>query len=171
MTMPSVEQEVAPGVAASAVLGLACPHANSRRALVNLTRFIDAQDLDNIYGQALAEVRNGDKVTHWMWFVYPQLEALGRSATAKHFGITGLEEAQSYLNHPLLGPRLRECASAAAAIEVGRIEDAFGTTDTIKLRSSMTLFEAADPSEPSFAAVLDRHFDGIRDKRTLDLLA
>ena len=70
-------------------------------AHVNLTRFVDAQERDNIYDQALAEVRNGEKVTHWMWFVYPQLEALGRSETAKHFGITGLEEAQSYLNHPL----------------------------------------------------------------------
>ena len=138
---------------------------------MNLTRFVDAQDIDNIYDQALAEVRKGDKVTHWMWFVYPQLKALGRSATAKHFGITSLEEAEAYLDHPVLGPRLRECAWAAAAIEVGRIEDAFGSIDTIKLRSSMTLFEAADPDEPSFSAVLDRHFDGIRDEATLDLLA
>ena len=144
--------------------------ARPRRALVNLARFVDAQDMDNIYDQALAEVRNGKKVTHWMWFVYPQLEALGRSATAKHFGIIDLEEARSYLNHPLLGLRLRECARAAAGIEAGRIEDVFGSTDTIKLRSSMTLFEAADPQEPSFPAVLDRHFDGIRDEATLDLL-
>jgi uncharacterized protein (DUF1810 family) len=138
---------------------------------MNLSRFVEAQDRDNAYVHALAEVRNGAKVTHWMWFVYPQLEALGRSATAKHFGITGLEEAQSYLNHPFLGPRLRECARAAAAIEVGRIEAAFGATDTMKLKSSMTLFEAADPDETSFRAVLDRHFDGDRDQATLDLLA
>jgi uncharacterized protein (DUF1810 family) len=138
---------------------------------VNLSRFVDAQDRDGIYDHALAEVENGAKVTHWMWFVYPQLGALGRSATAKHFGIADLEEARSYLRHPLLGPRLRECAWAAAAVEVGRIEDAFGPTDTIKLRSSMTLFEAADPEEPSFRAVLDRHFDGRRDEATLDLLA
>lgn len=138
---------------------------------MNLSRFVDAQGLDDIYVQALAEVRNGEKVTHWMWFVYPQLGALGRSETARHFGISGLEEARSYLSHPLLGPRLRECAWAAAALEVGRIDDAFGSTDTLKLRSSMTLFEVADPEEPAFRAVLDRHFGGIRDQATLDLLA
>jgi uncharacterized protein (DUF1810 family) len=137
---------------------------------VNLTRFVEAQNLDNMYDQALAEVRNGEKVTHWMWFVFPQLEALGHSATAKFYGISGIDEARSYLDHPVLGPRLRECAGAAAAIEVGRINAAFGTIDTIKLRSSMTLFEAADPDDHSFPAVLDRHFDGIRDEATLDLL-
>lgn len=137
---------------------------------MSVLRFVDAQDAGDTYQRALSEVRNGRKVTHWMWFVYPQLQALGRSATAKHFGITGLDEAREYLDHPVLGPRLRECAWAASAIEAGRIEYAFGSIDTIKLRSSMTLFEAADPEEPSFKAVLDKHFGGGRDPATLHLL-
>lgn len=140
-------------------------------AAVRLDRFVDAQDADDTFERALAEVRNGRKVTHWMWFVYPQLAALGRSPTAKHFGIADLDEARAYLTHPVLGPRLRECARAVSEIEAGHIEEAFGPIDTLKLRSSMTLFEAADPDEPSFEMVLDRHFGGSRDQATVDLLA
>ena len=138
---------------------------------MSLERFVDAQDDDDTYERALAEVRAGRKVTHWMWFVFPQLEALGHSSTAKYFGIVDLAEAQSYLAHPVLGTRLRECAAAAADIEPGRIEEAFGPIDTMKLRSSMTLFEAAGPDEPTFSAVLDTHFEGNRDQSTLTLLA
>lgn len=138
--------------------------------LDTLARFVEAQDADNTYDRALSEVRAARKVSHWMWFVYPQLAGLGRSSTAKYFGIRDLDEARAYVHHPVLGPRLRECAWAASEIPEGRIEAAFGPIDTIKLRSSMTLFEAADPDEPSFKAVLDRHFGADRDDATLDLL-
>lgn len=134
---------------------------------MDLERFVEAQDADGIYRRALAEVQGGRKVTHWMWFVFPQLRALGRSPTAQHYGIADLDEARAYLAHPVLGPRLRACAAAAADIPAGEIERAFGSIDTIKLRSSMTLFEAVDPDEPSFRDVLDTHFGGERDPLTL----
>lgn len=106
-----------------------------------------------------------------MWFIYPQLAALGRSPTAKFYGIADLAEARDYLRHEVLGPRLRECARAAEGVTVGRIAACFGSIDTMKLRSSMTLFEAADPDDPVFAEVIVKHFDGQRDQMTLDLLA
>lgn len=136
---------------------------------MSLERFTEAQS--GVYETALAEVRSGRKRSHWMWFVYPQHVALGRSATAKLFGIADLAEARSYLHHEVLGPRLRECARAAAEVQPGRIEACFGPIDTLKLCSSMTLFEAADPDEPAFSNVLDRHYAGERDHATLDLLA
>ena len=139
----------------------------SWRLAMGMERFVEAQEADGTYERALAEVRRGRKVTHWMWFVFPQLRALGRSATAQHYGIADLEEARAYLADPVLGPRLRECAAAAAEIPSGEIQGAFGSIDTVKLRSSMTLFEAVDPDEPSFRAVLDRHFGGERDPLTL----
>lgn len=151
------------------------PHARRRREHggvdeFDLERFVEAQDDRGTYQRALAEVCAGRKDSHWMWFVYPQLAELGRSPTATHYGISDLDEARAYLAHPVLGPRLRECARAAAAIEPGRIRHAFGSIDTMKLRSSMTLFELADPDEPAFAEVLDRHFAGERDPATLDLM-
>jgi uncharacterized protein (DUF1810 family) len=137
---------------------------------MDLERFVEAQDADGTYHRALAEVRRGRKLTHWMWFVFPQLRVLGRSPTARHYGIADLDEARAYLAHPVLGLRLRECAAAAADIRAGEIERAFGSIDTIKLRSSMTLFEAVDPDEPSFRVVLDKHFGGQRDPLTLQHL-
>lgn len=136
---------------------------------MSLERFVEAQS--GVYETALAEVRRGRKLSHWMWFVYPQHVVLGRSSTARFFGIADLTEARDYLGHDVLGPRLRECARAAAAVPAGAIEACFGPIDTIKLRSSMTLFEAADPGEPAFKEVLDKHFAGQRDQVTLDLLA
>jgi uncharacterized protein (DUF1810 family) len=136
----------------------------------DLERFVVAQEDHDTYVHALAEVTRGRKVTHWMWFVYPQLAGLGSSPMSRRYAISGLAEAQAYLAHDVLGPRLRECARAAAAIPAGEIERAFGPIDTIKLCSSMTLFERADPTEPAFAAVLDRHYDGIRDQATLSRL-
>lgn len=134
----------------------------------SLDRFVEAQR--GTYETALAEIRNARKVTHWMWFVFPQHVALGRSATARFYGIADLDEARRYLAHAVLGPRLCESARAAAAVPSGHIEACFGPIDTLKLRSSMTLFEAADPDEPAFRDVLDTHFGGVRDELTLDLV-
>lgn len=133
----------------------------------DLARFVAAQDDDGTYERALKEVQNGRKVTHWMWFIYPQIAGLGSSPMARRYAISGLEEGRAYVTHPILGPRLRACAAASAAIEPGQIERAFGPIDTVKLCSSMTLFELADPADPVFKDVIERHFAGARDAATL----
>ncbi|HZU39571.1 MAG TPA: DUF1810 domain-containing protein [Solirubrobacteraceae bacterium] len=135
-----------------------------------LERFLNAQDRGGTYEQALRELRAGAKRSHWMWFVFPQLAGLGRSATAQHFAITSLEEARAYLRHPILGARLRECARALIDLDERRAADIFGPLDAMKLRSSMTLFARADPGEPAFQRVLDRYFDGEADPATERLL-
>ena len=134
----------------------------------DLQRFVDAQDpvLDGVR----AELGRGRKTSHWMWFVFPQVAGLGSSSTARHFALDGLDEARAYLAHPVLGPRLRECAALAAAVGRGGAAEVFGYPDDLKLRSSMTLFARAAPDEPVFAAVLDRFFEGEPDPRTLGLL-
>lgn len=133
----------------------------------DLERFVDAQS--GTFDTALAELRRGRKVGHWMWFVFPQLRGLGRSETSTFFGLDGLAEAQAYLAHPVLGPRLR--AACEAIIEAaGDAEAILGPIDAMKLRSSMTVFERAAPDEPLFRAVLDRFYAGERDSRTLELL-
>ncbi len=134
----------------------------------SLERFVSAQD--GSYAQAVAELRRGRKTSHWMWFVFPQLAGLGRSPTAQHYALASLAEAQAYLAHPLLGPRLRECAGIVAALEGRTAEQVFGAIDAMKLRSSMTLFLRAAPDEAVFGAVLDRFFDGVADRATDDLL-
>lgn len=132
-----------------------------------LERFTAAQDRGGTYERAVAELRQGAKATHWMWFVFPQVAGLGFSAMSREYAISGLEEARAYLRHPVLGPRLRECARVVADAEDTTAERIFGSVDAMKLRSSMTLFAAADPEEPVFAAVLDEHFGGERDDVTL----
>lgn len=136
-----------------------------------LERFVTAQDSGGAYRRALAELRAGRKASHWMWFVFPQLAGLGSSAMARQYAISGLDEARAYLRHPVLGPRLRECAGAVAAAERTSASDIFGYVDAMKLRSCMTLFAAAVPAEPVFAAVLDRYFGGEPDQASLDRLA
>jgi uncharacterized protein (DUF1810 family) len=136
----------------------------------NLARFVSAQDEGDNYGRALREVEQGRKVSHWMWFIYPQLAGLGRSATSRCYAISGLDEARAYLAHPLLGARIRACARAAAAVKGRSVEQVFGGIDAGKLRSSMTLFGVADPAEPAFSAVLDRYFGGEPDRVTLRML-
>ena len=131
----------------------------------DLQRFVDAQDAGGTYAAALAELRAGRKTTHWMWFVFPQVAGLGRSATAQHYAISGADEARAYLAHPVLGPRLLECARALAALDTRDPVAVLGGTDAQKLRSSMTLF-AAVSDEPVFAEVLDRYFAGARDEAT-----
>ena len=127
---------------------------------MDLERFISAQDEHRTYRQAVAELRAGRKTGHWMWFVFPQIAGLGRSAMAHAYAIAGLDEARTYLAHPVLGPRLVECAEIVAGHREKTAEQIFGGIDAMKLRSSMTLFAAADPDQPAFADVLEQFFAG-----------
>jgi uncharacterized protein (DUF1810 family) len=131
----------------------------------DLERFLQAQDRGT-YEQALSELRAGAKRSHWMWFVFPQVAGLGRSATAQQYAISGLPEAQAYLDHPVLGPRLVECAQALLELDTADAVRVFGPIDAVKLRSSMTLFERAEPEAAVFGQVLDRFFGGERDPET-----
>jgi uncharacterized protein (DUF1810 family) len=138
----------------------------------DLERFASAQDAGGTYKRALEELRRGRKESHWMWFVFPQLAGLGRSAMSSRYAISSLEEAKAYLAHPVLGARLAECAKAAIAAPAGAsAEDVFGPVDALKLRSSMTLFLRANPDEGAFAEVLRRWWEGIPDTVTDNLLA
>ena len=135
----------------------------------DLNRFVGAQS--GTYDLALAELRNGRKDGHWIWFIFPQVAGLGMSSMSQAYAVTGIDEARAYLAHPLLGPRLRACFDALLAVD-GRTADAIlGAVDAIKVRSSATLFARADPSDPRFQAVLDRYYGGAADARTDDLLA
>ena len=136
----------------------------------DLERFVLAQDTNRTDRQALEELRHGLKQSHWMWFVFPQVAGLGQSPTSRKYAISSLAEAEAYLRHPVLGPRLVESANAAAAhtgLSAARI---FGGIDAQKLRSSMTLFLRAAPKEPAFQEVLNRYFDGSPDPTTDRLL-
>lgn len=135
----------------------------------DLDRFVEAQ-ADGVYEQALAELRAGRKRSHWIWFVFPQVAGLGYSPTSQRYAIGSLAEARAYLEHPTLGVRLRECASAARDF-AGSSEELLGPIDEEKLRSSMTLFEAADPDEPVFAQVLDGRYAGSRCQHTRRFVA
>jgi uncharacterized protein (DUF1810 family) len=134
----------------------------------DLDRFVAAQA--EMYPRALAELRAGEKRSHWMWFVFPQLAGLGRGPTAHYYAIASAQEARAYLAHALPGPRLRECTAAILAHQDKSAERIFGSIDTMKLKSSMTLFEAVAGDPAPFAAVLDHFFGGGRDAATLDLL-
>jgi uncharacterized protein (DUF1810 family) len=133
-----------------------------------LDRFVGAQA--SVYSQALAEIRSGQKRTHWIWFIFPQIEGLGHSSTSMHYAIKSLEEARAYLQHPLLGARLIECAEAVLAVEGRTASDIFPYPDDLKLRSSMTLFAAVAEPESVFVRILDKYFQGKHDERTLQLL-
>ncbi len=134
----------------------------------DLSRFVDAQA--GTYSQALAELRAGRKTGHWMWFVLPQVAGLGRSPTAQHYAISGLDEARAYLAHPVLGPRLVECAQALLDLPGDDAAAVLGPVDAMKLHSSMTLFAHADPGQPVFRAVLERYFAGQEDEATTSRL-
>jgi uncharacterized protein (DUF1810 family) len=136
----------------------------------DLARFVSAQDEGGTYQGALAELRRGSKVGHWMWFVFPQIDGLGFSPTSRYYGIKSLAEARAYLAHPTLGPRLRECAAVVDGLSTASASEVFGGIDAVKLRSSMTLFLRADPAEPVFQRVLDHYFDGVPDPKTDRLL-
>jgi uncharacterized protein (DUF1810 family) len=132
----------------------------------NLKRFVAAQDAGGTYQQAVAELRRGRKTSHWMWFVFPQIAGLGYSPTSRMFAISSLEEARAYLAHPVLGPRLVECATIVAQAQGRTAEQIFGGIDAQKLRSCVTLFLRADPGQPVFGEVLAQYFDGRPDSAT-----
>ncbi len=133
-----------------------------------LARFVDAQA--GAYGRALAELQRGEKTSHWMWFVFPQIAGLGRSPTAQLYAIADLAEARAYLDHPVLGPRLVEAVEAINALPGRDAHAVFGSPDDLKLRSSLTLFQAAAPEEQAFETALDKYFDGAGDPLTLERL-
>jgi uncharacterized protein (DUF1810 family) len=131
----------------------------------NLARFVEAQTED--YARALAEVRSGHKRSHWMWYIFPQIEGLGFSSMSRRYSIKSLDEARAYLDHPVLGPRLVECAEAALGVEGRSAHDIFGSPDDLKLRSCATLFASVTPADSVFARLLDRFFEGNPDGKTL----
>ena len=133
-----------------------------------LDRFVAAQEA--IYSQALDEIQRGQKRSHWMWFILPQIAGLGSSAMAQRYAIQNIAEAAAYLKHPILGPRLIACAEAAVAVEGRSAHDIFGSPDDMKLRSCATLFAAVPGADPVFWALLDRFFGGERDPETLRIL-
>jgi uncharacterized protein (DUF1810 family) len=134
--------------------------------LHNLHRFLDAQDEGGTYERALAELQAGRKTSHWMWFVFPQLAGLGRSAMSRTYAIASFAEAEAYLEHPILGARLRECAGALLGVSGKSAAEILGGVDALKLHSSVTLFARAAPAEPLFRQVLDRYYDGELDEAT-----
>ena len=134
----------------------------------NLRRFVEAQD--PVYRQVCAELAAGDKTSHWMWFVFPQLKGLGRSDTARHFGIVSRAEAEAYWGHPVLGARLKTCTELVLAVEGKTALQIFHSPDDLKFRSSMTLFAQVAPQEPVFNLALAKYFGGKGDAMTLDLL-
>ena len=133
-------------------------------------RFVDAQDSGGTYARALSELRAGRKQGHWRWCVFPQVAGLGSSPTAQHYAISSLEEARAYVGHPVLGPRLRECAAALLDLPSSDPVRVLGHIDAMKLRSSMTLFDRAAPEEPLFRQVLEKYYGGERDDATLSRL-
>lgn len=133
-----------------------------------LEHFVRAQK--PVYPQVLAELRAGQKASHWMWFIFPQLKALGHSSTALRYGIEDLATARAYLGHAVLGPRLIECTGLVLAVTGRTAHEIFGSPDDLKFRSSMTLFGRADPEQPAFADALARYYDGIEDAHTVGLL-
>jgi uncharacterized protein (DUF1810 family) len=129
-------------------------------------RFVVAQDAGQTYERAIAELSQGRKTSHWMWFVFPQIAGLGHSPTSRMYAISSLAEARAYLAHPVLGPRLAECAEIVCGVEGSSAEQIFGSIDALKLRSSATLFALADPATQVFRRVLDQYFDGVPDPAT-----
>jgi uncharacterized protein (DUF1810 family) len=134
----------------------------------DLDRFLKAQD--GAYTTALDELRVGRKRSHWIWFVFPQIAGLGHSPTAQHYAIKSIDEARSYLAHPILGARLHECLKALQTLDASDARIVFGDLDAMKFRSSLTLFAEADPGDAAIQAALDRWFGGEKDEKTLQLL-
>ena len=134
----------------------------------DLGRFVDAQAGD--YDQALAEIRRGRKTSHWMWYIFPQIDGLGFSSMSRRYSIKSAAEARAYLDHPLLGKRLIECAEAALGVEGRSAHEIFGSPDDLKLKSSATLFANVTPPDSVFVRLLDKYFKGERDGKTLQLL-
>ncbi|MBR3749638.1 MAG: DUF1810 domain-containing protein [Firmicutes bacterium] len=136
--------------------------------MYDLSRFLEAQK--NAYDTALREIRAGRKRSHWMWYIFPQIQGLGYSAMAQHYAIRDLGEAREYLQHPLLGPRLIEISEALLSLDESDPRRVMGSPDDLKLRSCMTLFQCAAPDQPVFGKVLDKFYGGRPDGRTLEML-
>ena len=134
----------------------------------DLARFVSAQQ--DVFDRALREVKSGQKASHWMWYMFPQLRGLGHSPIAQRFGITGIEEAKAYLEHEILGPRLITLCEAALSVKGRSATELFGAPDDLKFRSCATLFAQLSPVDSVFHKILDQYFAGIPDQRTLQLL-
>jgi len=134
----------------------------------NLYRFVEAQD--RVFDRVVGELKSGLKRSHWMWFIFPQIRGLGSSPVAQTYAISSLEEAKAYLQHPILGERLRECVRLVNGLDGRTRHEIFGSPDDMKFHSSMTLFALADPQEPLFAAALQKFCDGVTDSATIDRL-
>jgi uncharacterized protein (DUF1810 family) len=134
----------------------------------DLRRFVDAQA--NVYERALSEIKNGRKRSHWMWFIFPQVEGLGTSSTSRRYAIKSIAEAKAYLAHPILGPRLLESAEAGLAVETSSASEVFGSPDDMKLRSCATLFSCVSAPRSVFSQLIDKYFEGKLDDRTLQVL-
>ena len=134
----------------------------------DLDRFVKAQS--PLLPQVLRELRAGEKCSHWMWFIFPQVAGLGHSPMSRRYAIRSLDEAEAYIAHALLGPRLIECTDLVNAVEGRSAHAIFGSPDDMKFQSSMTLFAVVAPNEPAFRLALERYFGGAEDRRTTDLL-
>ena len=134
----------------------------------NLGRFLKAQEHD--YQQALSELRSGQKRTHWMWYIFPKIDGLALSSTSKHYSIKNVEEARAYLDHPVLGPRLLECAEAVLGVQGRSVHEIFGSPDDLKLKSCATLFGCVSPPGSVFERLLEKYYRCNRDHKTLQLL-
>jgi uncharacterized protein (DUF1810 family) len=134
----------------------------------NLKRFIDAQQTD--YSVALSEIRNGRKRSHWMWYIFPQIQGLGFSETSQFYSIKSIDEAEQYLAHPVLGQRLIEISNALLGLKTDNANQVFGSPDDMKLKSSMTLFSLLPGTNKVFQLVLDKFFNGLKDDKTLKML-
>jgi uncharacterized protein (DUF1810 family) len=132
----------------------------------NLDRFVQAQD--PVFERVLSELRAGMKMSHWIWFIFPQIQGLGRSPTAMEYAISGLDEARAYLDHPILGPRLQECTRLVLAVESRPAARIFGSPDDMKFRSCMTLFAKISSGDDIFVRALQKYFNGVPDRLTLD---
>jgi len=134
----------------------------------DLNRFVTAQEMS--YDRALQEIRTGRKRTHWMWYIFPQLDGLAFSAMSKQYSIKSVDEAKAYLNHPTLGPRLLQCAQAVLEVDGRSVTAIFGTPDDLKLRSCATLFASISPPGSVFHRLLDKYYNANQDEKTLELL-
>ena len=135
----------------------------------DLNRFVEAQQDD--YERALSEIAGGRKRTHWMWYIFPQIDGLAFSSTSRHFSIKSIEEARAYLDHPVLGPRLLKCAEVVAGVEGRSAVEIFGSPDDLKLKSCATLFASLLPPGSVFDRLLAKYFEGASDEKTLHLLS
>lgn len=144
------------------------PASHEQHDVYDLDRFVQAQE--GSYSRALAEIRNGRKVSHWMWYMFPQFLGLGFSEMSRRFAIRSVAEAKAYLEHPILGPRLRECCEAALGVDGRSAHQIFGSPDDLKLNSCSTLFARVSPAGSVFHRMLDKFFDGTSDDKTLRLM-